>query len=130
MDREACLRCSLHNAALAPFAAVSLTTGDGCAEASQCPCEKPARGAFLCSDLFFLLGLSLHLPSHVSHWGARCFIFVGKGKEKRQNCSWFIKKYLECVSFAHHCTIHCAWLHSHSLTETVELLLVISSLWL
>lgn len=110
--------------------AASLTTGDGCTEGPQCPSEKPGCGVFLCFVSFFLLGLSLSLPSQVLCWGARCSNFVGKGKGKRQNCSWFVKKYPECLSFAHHCTICCAWLHSHSLTETVELLLVISSLWL
>lgn len=78
---------------------------------------------FSCSGCLFIFLL-------ICHVGEQGVLFLWGKEGEEAELHWFIKKYPGCLSFAHHCTICCAWLHSHSLTETVELLLVISSLWL
>lgn len=72
--------------------------------------------------------LSLHLPLCCA--GEQGILFL-RGKERgRAELGLVYHKVARVFKLCHHCTICCAWLHSHSLTETVELLLVISSLWL
>lgn len=72
--RPVCLLCSG-----GACSAVRWAAGEGCTEVPQCPGEKPGCGVFSCA-LFLLLRLSLHLPSYMSCWGARCSVFVGKGR--------------------------------------------------
>lgn len=72
------------------------------------------QAIFFCLFLVFLVGLSLCGPGVVCG-GARCSFLCGRE---------------ECLNFAHCGTVCCARFHSHSLTGTGELLLVISSLWL